>query len=88
MICFAKSVLTEELYIVHKEEFSITCYMCDTYLKMSSIFIRDKPILSSERMLHKYYDHKGSVGGKISGHEPQGAWRLDEVIGCKPTVTK
>jgi hypothetical protein len=26
-----------------------------------SIFIRDKPILSSERMLHKDYDCKGSV---------------------------
>jgi hypothetical protein len=26
-----------------------------------SIFIRDKPIFSSERMLHKDYYHKGSV---------------------------
>jgi hypothetical protein len=26
-----------------------------------SIFIRDKHIFSSERMLHKDYDHKGSV---------------------------
>jgi hypothetical protein len=25
------------------------------------LFIRDKPILSSERMLHKDYDCKGSV---------------------------
>jgi hypothetical protein len=31
MICFAKSGLTEDLYIVHKEEFSVTCYKCDTY---------------------------------------------------------
>jgi hypothetical protein len=31
MICFAKPGLTEDLYIVQKEEFSITCYMCDTY---------------------------------------------------------
>jgi hypothetical protein len=31
MICFAKPVLTEDLYIVHKEKFSITCYMCDMY---------------------------------------------------------
>jgi hypothetical protein len=29
MICFAKPGLTEDLYIVHKEEFSITCHMCD-----------------------------------------------------------
>jgi hypothetical protein len=26
-----------------------------------SIFIRDKPIFSSERVLHKDYCHKGSV---------------------------
>jgi hypothetical protein len=28
----------------------------------SSIFIRDKPILSSQRMLHKDYNRKCSVG--------------------------
>jgi hypothetical protein len=26
MICFAKPVLTEDLYIVQKEKFSVTCY--------------------------------------------------------------
>jgi hypothetical protein len=31
MISFAKPVLTEDLYIVQKEEFSVTCYKCDTY---------------------------------------------------------
>jgi hypothetical protein len=31
MICFAKPVLTENLYTVQKEEFSITRYMCDNY---------------------------------------------------------
>jgi hypothetical protein len=31
MICFAKHLLTEDLYIVQKEEFSIACYMCDAY---------------------------------------------------------
>jgi hypothetical protein len=30
MICFAKPVLTEDLYIVQKEV-SLTCYKCDTY---------------------------------------------------------
>jgi hypothetical protein len=30
-IIFAKPVLTKGLYLVHKGEFSITCYMCDTY---------------------------------------------------------
>jgi hypothetical protein len=29
-----------------------------------SLFIRDKPILSSEGMLHKYYDREGSVAKK------------------------
>jgi hypothetical protein len=38
-----------------------------------SIFIRDKSILSSERMLHKDYDSKGSVEKEISGHKSEGA---------------
>jgi hypothetical protein len=37
-------------------------------------------------MLHKDYDHKGSVKEEISGHEPQGARRQDELIGGKPPV--
>jgi hypothetical protein len=64
MVCFAKPGPTEDLYeyIVQKEGFSITCYMCDTYSwHRPSLFIRDKPILSSERMLNKDYDRKGSV---------------------------
>jgi hypothetical protein len=62
MICFAKPGVTEDLCVVQKEGFSVTCYMCDTYtLQRPSIFIRDKPIFSSERMLHKDYDRKGSV---------------------------
>jgi hypothetical protein len=52
-----------------------------------SIFIREKPILSSERMLHKYYDRKSSVG-KISDLESQGAWGQDELTGSKPPVIK
>jgi hypothetical protein len=36
------------------------------------IFIRDKYIFSSERMLHKDYDGKGSVE-KMFGRDPQGA---------------
>jgi hypothetical protein len=48
--------------IVHKEEFSVTWYMCDTTLdERASIFIRDKPILKSERMLCKEYGRKDSV---------------------------
>jgi hypothetical protein len=30
MICSVNPVLTEDLYVEQKEEFSITCYMCDT----------------------------------------------------------
>jgi hypothetical protein len=31
---------------------------------IEDMFITDKPIFSSERMLHKEYYHKGSVGKK------------------------
>jgi hypothetical protein len=58
-------------------------------LKRPSIFIRDTPIFSSERMLHKDYDPKGSAAKrKNSGHEPQEAWHQDELIGGKPSVVK
>jgi hypothetical protein len=63
MICPAKPVLTEDLCLVKKEEFSITCAKC-TLADRSSIFIREKPILRSERMLHKDYYRKGSVEKK------------------------
>jgi hypothetical protein len=32
---------------------------------MQSVFIRENPIISSERMLHKDYDFKDSVEKKI-----------------------
>jgi hypothetical protein len=32
-----------------------------TLYERPSIFIKDEPVLSSERMLHKKYDRKGSV---------------------------
>jgi hypothetical protein len=32
MIFSAKTVLTDDIYKVQKEEFSITCSMCDTYI--------------------------------------------------------
>jgi hypothetical protein len=38
-----------------------------------SLLIRDKPILSLERMLHKDYGRKGSIAKKISGRDPRGA---------------
>jgi hypothetical protein len=55
MICFAKLVLTEDLYIVKKKnlrEHGICAVR--TLDERPSIFIRDKAILS-ERMLHKDY---------------------------------
>jgi hypothetical protein len=62
--------------------------MCDMYTWNRSLFTRDKPILSSEAMLHKGYDRKGSVAKKIHGRELQRAWHQDELIGGKPPVVK
>jgi hypothetical protein len=79
--CYMRSML-------HKESI-ITFCICDTYTwKRPSVFIRNKPILSSERLLHKDYDRKGSVAKIISGREPQRAWRKDELTGGKPSVVK
>jgi hypothetical protein len=39
-------------------------------------------------MLHKGYDHKGSVAKKNLVENPQGAWRQDELIGGKLPVAK
>jgi hypothetical protein len=80
-ICFPKPGLTKDLYILQKEEFSIICYMCYTYTwQRRSIFIIDNLILSSETMLHKDYDSKGSVAKrKIFGRGSQGAWCHDEL---------
>jgi hypothetical protein len=91
MVCFAKPILRVDLYtyIVENQEFSVTCYMCDTYTwQRLSIFIREKPILSLERMLRKDYDRKGSVKKKICGRDRGGAWRQDELIDSKSPVIK
>jgi hypothetical protein len=50
MICSVKPVLTDDLNIIQKEDFSIT-----------NVFMRDKPTFSSERTLHKDYYRKSSV---------------------------
>jgi hypothetical protein len=31
MVCSAKPVVTDDLCIVQRREFSITCYMCEMY---------------------------------------------------------
>jgi hypothetical protein len=49
VISFARSGLAEGLYILHKEEFSASCYMSDTYTsQIPSLLIRDNSLLASE----------------------------------------
>jgi hypothetical protein len=93
MICCVKPVLREGLCVVQKEEFSVTCNMYEMYIwqKAKHIhkrFIRDKPIFSTERMLHKDYYRKDSVGGKIYGRVSEGVWRQDKLFSGKPPVVK
>jgi hypothetical protein len=57
--------------------------------KRTTIFIREKPIVSSERILRKEYDRHVSVEKKtISGRDSQKAWREDKLIGGKPSDVK
>jgi hypothetical protein len=58
-----------------------------TWRKDKHIHTR-KTTFWSERTLHKDYDRKDSVEKKISGHESQGAWCQDELIGRKLPVIK
>jgi hypothetical protein len=64
-------------------------YVRDVHLTKAkrSPFIRETPIFSSEKMLHKDSARKGTVENN-SGRESQGAWRQDELIGGKPAVVK
>jgi hypothetical protein len=57
-----------------------------TFDERPSIYIRDKPIFSSERVLHKDYNHNGSVEKNIYGRESQGTWWQDELMAGKPLV--
>jgi hypothetical protein len=63
-------------------------YVRYVHLTKASLFIRDKPILSSE-MLCKDCDHNGNKKKK-SGRDPQGAWRQEELTMSdgKPPVIK
>jgi hypothetical protein len=68
MICSEKPVLTEDLCVVEKKKFSVTWYtVCVKRIldERSSIFVRDKLIFSSERMLRKDYYRRSSVEKKI-----------------------
>jgi hypothetical protein len=65
MIYFAKHVLSKDLYTVQKEEYSVTCYTCDSYSWRKAKHIHKRQIhLWLERMLHEDYDHKDSVEKK------------------------
>jgi hypothetical protein len=44
--------------------FNIMPYVRHAHLTKAKLFTRDKPTLSSQRMLHKDYDSKGSVTKK------------------------
>jgi hypothetical protein len=50
------------------------------------LFIGDKPIFSSERMLHEDYYHKDSVKKTISGRGSQDTWCQEELDGAKPPI--
>jgi hypothetical protein len=78
MISSVKPVLTGELRVVQKEEIfnNMLCVKC-TLDERPSIFITDKPIFSSDRMLHKDYYPKSSVEKKKS-----------LVVGLRGLVTK
>jgi hypothetical protein len=54
----------------------------------SVAIVKEWPIHSSERMLHKDHDRKGSAEKKITGRQIQGAWRQTELTGGKPSVVK
>jgi hypothetical protein len=64
--------------------------MSDMYTSQrASLVITDKSILSLERMLHDNYDRRGQLQKeKISGCEPQEAWRQDKLTGSKLPVVK
>jgi hypothetical protein len=47
--------------------------------------VNDRPIFSSERMLHKDYNRTCSVENNIGQGRSQGAWLQVELIGRKAT---
>jgi hypothetical protein len=51
--------------------------------------LNDRPILSSERVLHRDYNRKDSIKIKTNDdRESQVVWRQEELIGGKPPVVK
>jgi hypothetical protein len=75
MICSVKPVLTENLCVVQKEDFSVCAKR--TLDERPSIFIRDKPIFSPESVLHKNdylkssFEKKKSLVVGLKGPDPK-----------------
>jgi hypothetical protein len=66
MICSAKPILTKDLVCTAKGRIfnDMAIFAIRTLDERPCLYIRDKPIFSSERMLHKDYDRKDSVEKK------------------------
>jgi hypothetical protein len=75
MISSVKPVLTEDLCVVQKDDFfnNMLCVQNVHLTKSPSTFIRDKPILSSVRVLHKDYTASVHLEEKFSGRGSQEA---------------
>jgi hypothetical protein len=59
-----------------------------TALAKTAAIVNDRPILSSERMLHRDLTESIQLENKITGRGSQRVCRQDEVIGGKPPVVK
>jgi hypothetical protein len=64
----------------------MVCFDVHTSQRLS-MFIREKPIFSLERMLRKEYERKDLVK-KYFDHELQEAWCQDELVGGKLPAVK
>jgi hypothetical protein len=58
-----------------------------TSLASPAAILNDRPILSSEKVLHEDYNRKCSFEENFGG-APQWACRQDELTGGKPPVVK
>jgi hypothetical protein len=77
MTCFAKLALIEDLYIAHKDEFSVTfIYVRYVHLtKAKPIHTRQIHPLIREGVTLGLRLHGFSYKKKVSGRDPQRAWR-------------
>jgi hypothetical protein len=74
------------VYSAKRKKFNNVCAI-HTFYEGPNLFIGDNFIVSSERMLHKEHDCKGSVEKKNSGRGSLGTRREDELIdGRRPVI--